>query len=74
MAIWYVASGYPTGWITMSKINNVRLPNAAAVQYSSSQVDQLIRSIEQVILQLNSNYTPNITEDKGEAMTWFFSS
>jgi hypothetical protein len=56
----------------MSKINNVRLPNAATVEYSPPQIDQLIRSVEQIILQLNSNYTPNVTEDKAEAMAWFF--
>ncbi len=58
----------------MSKINKVRLPNAAQVAYSPHQIDQLIRSVEQIVLQLNSNYTPNVTEDKGEAMAWFFSS
>ena len=58
----------------MSKLNNVRLPNAASVSYSSHQIDQMIRSIEQIVLQLNSNYTPNVTEDKAEAMAWFFSS
>jgi hypothetical protein len=58
----------------MSKINNVRLPNAVSAQYSPQQFDQLVRSVEQIVLQLNSNYTPNVTEDKGEAMTWFFSS
>jgi hypothetical protein len=56
----------------MSKINNVRLPNAATVQYSPDQINQLIRSIEQIVLQLNSNYTPNITEDKAEALAWFY--
>jgi hypothetical protein len=58
----------------MSKLNNVRLPNAASVAYSPHQIDQMIRSIEQIVLQLNSNYTPNVTEDKAEAMAWFFSS
>jgi hypothetical protein len=58
----------------MSKINNVRLPNAANTAYDPHQIDQLIRSMEQIVLQLNSNYTPNVTEDKGEAMAWFFSS
>ena len=56
----------------MSKINNVRLPNAATVQYSPDQINQLIRSIELIVLQLNSNYTPNITEDKAEALAWFY--
>lgn len=57
----------------MSKINNVRLPNAASQQYNAAQVNQLIRSLEQIVLQLNSNYTPNVTEDKDQAMSWFFS-
>jgi hypothetical protein len=39
----------------MSKIANVRLPNALA-QYSPSQFDQLVRSLEQIILQLNTSY------------------
>jgi hypothetical protein len=39
----------------MSKITNVRLPNAQA-EYSSAQFDQLVRSLEQIILQLNSTY------------------
>ena len=56
----------------MSKINNVRLPNAAALQYSPDQINQLVRSMEQIVLQLNSNYTPNITEDKAEALAWFY--
>jgi len=56
----------------MSKINNVRLPNAATQQYSPEQFNQLIRSLEQIVVQLNSNYTPNVTEDKDQAMSWFF--
>ena len=55
----------------MSKINNVRLPNAQA-QYSPAQFDQLVRSLEQIVLQLNSNYTPNVTENKSEAQAWFY--
>lgn len=57
----------------MSKITNVRMPNAATLQYTPGQFDQLIRTIEQIVLQLNSNYTPNVTEDKDQAMSWFFS-
>jgi hypothetical protein len=56
----------------MSKINNVRLPNAADQKYDASQLNQLIRSMEQIVLQLNSNYTPNVTENKSEAQVWFF--
>lgn len=55
----------------MSKINNVRLPNAQA-QYSPAQFDQLVRSLEQIILQLNSTYTSTVSENKGEAQAWFY--
>lgn len=55
----------------MSKINNVRLPNAAMGQYSPQQFDQLVRSLEQIILQLNSSYTPIVTESKSNARAWF---
>ena len=56
----------------MSKVTNVRLPNAASAQYNPQQIDQLVRSIEQIVLQLNSNYTPNVSEDKAEALAWFY--
>ena len=55
----------------MSKITNVRLPNAAAGDYNPDQINQLIRSLEQVILQLNSTYTPIATENKDAALTWY---
>jgi hypothetical protein len=55
----------------MSKITNVRLPNALPT-YDASQFNQLVRSLEQIILQLNSTYTPVVTEDKDQAQTWFF--
>ncbi len=53
----------------MSKINNVRLPNAAG-QYSQEQFNQLVRSLEQVILQLNSTYTPIVSQNTGAAAAW----
>lgn len=55
----------------MSKITNVRLPNAATGEYNPDQINQLIRSLEQVILQLNSTYTPIVTENKDAALTWY---
>ena len=55
----------------MSKITNVRLPNALPA-YDPSQFNQLVRSLEQIILQLNNTYTPVVTEDKDQAQTWFF--
>lgn len=54
----------------MSKINNVRLPNAAAQGYSAEQFNQLVRSVEQVVFQLNNTYTPVTSEDKAGASTW----
>jgi hypothetical protein len=55
----------------MSKISNVRLPNAATQSYSAEQFNQLVRSLEQIVLQLNSTYTPIVTEDKDAALTWY---
>lgn len=54
----------------MSKINNVRLPNAATAGYSAEQFNQLVRSLEQVIFQLNNTYTPTTSEDKAGAASW----
>ena len=55
----------------MSKILNVRLPNATQAAYNPEQFDQLVRSLEQVIFQLNNTYTPVVSEDKDQAQTWF---
>jgi len=55
----------------MSKIQNVRLPNAALGDYNPQQFDQLVRSLEQIILQLNSSYTPVVTQSKSNARAWF---
>ena len=54
----------------MAKIFNVRLPDAGA-QYSPQQFDQLVRSLEQVIFQLNNTYTPAVSDDKAGAGSWF---
>ncbi len=54
----------------MSKITNVRLPNAATQGYDPRQIDQLIRSLEQVIFQLNSTYTPVTSDNVAAAATW----
>jgi hypothetical protein len=54
----------------MSKIQNVRLPNAVSGDYSPEQFNQLVRSLEQVILQLNSSYTPIVSQDTAAAATW----
>lgn len=54
----------------MSKITNVRLPNAATQGYSPEQFNQLVRSLEQIVFQLNNTYTPTTSEDKAGASTW----
>ena len=54
----------------MSKINNVRLPNAIAQGYSPEQFNQLVRSLEQIVLQLNTTYTPVTSENTAGAATW----
>jgi hypothetical protein len=55
----------------MSKIFNVRLPNAAPTEYSPQQFDQLVRSLEQIVLQLNSTYTSTQDQNLGAAASWF---
>jgi hypothetical protein len=55
----------------MSKIFNVRLPNAVPSEYSPQQFNQLVRSLEQIILQLNSTYTSTIDQDTLAASSWF---
>jgi hypothetical protein len=54
----------------MSKITNVRLPNASPSGYDPSQFNQLVRSLEQVIFQLNNTYTPITSENTAGAATW----
>jgi hypothetical protein len=55
----------------MSKITNVRLPNANTTDYSPEQFNQLVRSLEQIILQLNTTYTPIVSQNSASAMNWF---
>ena len=54
----------------MSKIFNVRLPNASP-QYDAQQFDQLVRSLEQIVLQLNSTYTSTTDQDALSASSFF---
>lgn len=53
----------------MAKIDRPRLANATA-EYSPSQLNQIIRTLEQIIFQLNSTFTVE-TEEKSEAEAWF---
>jgi hypothetical protein len=55
----------------MAKINNVRLPNAIPLQYSAEQFNQLVRSLEQIVLQLNTTYTPTASDNIAAASSWF---
>jgi len=55
----------------MSKISNVRLPSAASGQYSPEQFNQLVRSLEQVIFQLNSNYTSTVDQNASATQSFF---
>ena len=53
----------------MAKITITRLPNATA-EYDPSQIDQIIRLLEQIILGLNTSYSQDI-EDKSSGRSWF---
>lgn len=55
----------------MAKILNVRLPDASSVNYDPQKFNQLVRSLEQVILQLNTTYTPVTSENALSAVSWF---
>jgi hypothetical protein len=54
----------------MSKIQNVRLPNSPTAQYSPEQFNQLVRSLEQVIFQLNTTYTAIPDQNVAASMLW----
>ena len=56
----------------MSKIFNVRLPDASATaQYDPQKFNQLVRSLEQIVLQLNSTYGSVVDENMAGAQGWF---
>jgi hypothetical protein len=54
----------------MAKIFNVRLPDAGA-QYSPQQFDQLVRSLEQIVLALNTTYGSTSDQDIADAANFF---
>jgi hypothetical protein len=54
----------------MSKITNVRLPNATQSGYDPAQFNQLVRSLEQIVLQLNTTYSSTTSLDVSAAATW----
>jgi hypothetical protein len=54
----------------MSKIFNVRLPNAST-EYDPGQFNQLVRSLEQIVLQLNNTYGSVTDQNQAAAAAWF---
>lgn len=59
----------------MSKIFNVRLPDASFNPiYDPQKFNQLVRSLEQIVLQLNSTYTSIIDQDTLNTASSFLDS
>ena len=56
----------------MSKITVPMLPQARP-EYDQSQMAQLIQPLEQMILVLNTTYTPVTLSDEDEQKAWFLS-
>jgi hypothetical protein len=55
----------------MSKITNVRFPGSVSQEYSPQELGQIVSALQQLILQLNSSYTPQTTEDNQSKLDWF---
>ena len=56
----------------MAKINVPLLPQAPA-EYDQSQMSQLVQTLEQMILILNTTYKPVTLGDEEEQKAWFLS-
>jgi CHASE3 domain sensor protein len=54
----------------MAKLDQPRLANATA-EYNQQQMDQIIRTLEQMVLQLNNTFTQDV-QDANEAESWYF--
>jgi hypothetical protein len=54
----------------MSKLDQPRLANATA-EYNQQQMDQIIRTLEQMVLQLNNTFTQDV-QDVNEVESWYF--
>ena len=54
----------------MSKLDQPRLANAT-IEYNQQQMDQIIRTLEQMVLQLNNTFTQDV-QDANEAEAWYF--
>ena len=62
---------WSTGWFkVMAKLDQPRLANAT-VEYNQQQMDQIIRTLEQMVLQLNNTFTQDV-QDVNEAQAWYF--
>jgi hypothetical protein len=55
----------------MSKITNVRLPNTVSANYDPGQINQIVRSVEQIVLALNSTYGSTFDSNTAGASQWF---
>ena len=53
----------------MAKLDQPRLANATP-EYNQQQMDQIIRTLEQMVLQLNNTFTQD-AQDIAEAQNWF---
>jgi alpha-ketoglutarate-dependent taurine dioxygenase len=54
----------------MAKLDQPRLANAT-VEYNQQQMDQIIRTLEQMVLQLNNTFTQDV-QDVNEVQAWYF--
>ena len=54
----------------MSQINIPRLPQAQK-EYDQRQLNQMIQSLDQLIILLNSTYTPETLRNDDQAFAWF---
>ena len=54
----------------MAKLEQPRLANATP-EYSQAQLDQIIRTLEQMVLQLNNTFTQDV-QDVNESEAWYF--
>ena len=54
----------------MAKLDQPRLANATS-EYNQQQMDQIIRTLEQMVLQLNNTFTQDV-QDVNEAQAWYF--
>ena len=52
------------------RLDQPRLANATP-EYTPAQLDQIIRTLEQMVLQLNNTFTQDV-QDVNEAQAWYF--